>query len=83
MKNILISVITVLLTILIIVAMVKGITIGKLEILSVADIKINSDELDKKIEDLNVLKNVTYKKKISDLETSTKTLTTNKQKYLD
>lgn len=83
MKNILISVITVLLTILIIVAMIKGIAIGKIEILSVTDIKINSDELDKKIEDLNVLKNVTYKKKISDLEVSTKTLTTNKQKYLD
>lgn len=83
MKNILISVITVLLTILIIVAMVRGITIGKIEILSVADIKINSDELDKKIEDLNILKNVTYKKKLNDLEISTKTLTTNKQKYLD
>ncbi|MGN1326943.1 MAG: hypothetical protein ACI4VQ_02500 [Clostridia bacterium] len=83
MKNILISVITVLLTILIIVAMIRGITIGKIEILSVVDIRTNSDELDKKIEDLNVLKNVTYKKKLSDLEASTKTLTTNKQKYLD
>ena len=83
MKNILLTVISVLVTALIIVTMIKGLTIGKISILSIADIKINSMELDKKIEDVNTLKNVTYKKKVSDLDTSIKNLTTAKQKYLE
>lgn len=83
MKNILISIVTILITVLIIIIMVKGIKIGKIEILSIVDIKTKSEKLDQDIENLNVLKNVTYKKKLSDLEASTKTLTTNKQNYLD
>lgn len=83
MKNILLTVISVLVTALIIVTMIKGLTIGKISILSIADIKTNSMELDKKIEDVNTLKNVTYKKKVSDLDTSIKNLTTAKQKYLE
>lgn len=83
MRNILISIITILITALIIIIMVKGIAIGDFKVLSVADIKNNSENIDKEIDDLNALKNVTYKKKLSDLESSTKTLITNKQKYLD
>lgn len=83
MKNILITVISVLLTALIIICMVKGITIGKLQILSIPDIKAGSLELDSEIENLNNLKNVTYKKKLSDLQSSIKNLTTAKQAYLD
>lgn len=83
MKNILLTVISVLVTALIIVTMIKGLTIGKINILSIADIKTKSMELDKKIEDANTLKNVTYKKKVSDLDNSIKNLTTAKQKYLE
>lgn len=83
MKNILLTVISVLITALVILTMVKGLSIGKINILSVSDIKANSEELDKKIEDVNTLKNVTYKKKVSDLDSSIKKLTTAKQKYLE
>ena len=83
MKNILITVISVLMTVLIIITMIKGLTIGKIKILSIADIKQNSMDLDKKIEDLNTLKNLTYKQKVGNLEDSTKRLTTAKQKYLE
>ena len=48
MKNILITVISVLMTVLIIITMIKGLTIGKIKILSIADIKQNSMDLDKK-----------------------------------
>lgn len=83
MKNILITVFSVLLTALIIICMAKGITIGQFQILSIPEIKTSSMELDKEIEELNNLKNVTYKKKLSDLQTATKKLTTAKQTYLD
>lgn len=83
MKNILMTVISILLTALIIICMVKGITIGKFQILSIPEIKTASLKLDSEIENLNNLKNVTYKKKLVDLESSIKNLTTAKQKYLD
>ena len=83
MKNILITVISLLLTALIIICMVKGLTIGDFNILSIASIKEGSSNLDNAIEELNNLKNVTYKKKVDDLQTTTKNLTTAKQKYLD
>ena len=63
--------------------MSKGLTFGNFHILSIADINDGSAELDSEIEDLNTLKNVTYKKKVDDLQTATKYLTTAKQKYLD
>lgn len=83
MKNILITVISVLMTALIIITMIKGLSIGKITILSIADIKQNSIDLDKKIEDLNSLKNLKYKQKVNDLDSSTKSLTSAKQKYLE
>ena len=46
--------------------MIKGLTIGKIQVLSVAQIKENAQRLDAKIEDLNTLKNVTYKKKVAE-----------------
>lgn len=83
MKDILITIISVLLTIVIIICMAKGLTIGNFHILSIADIKDGSAELDSEIEDLNTLKNVTYKKKVDDLQTATKNLTSAKEKYLN
>ena len=83
MKDILITVISILLTVVIIICMVKGLTVGSFRILSISNIKQESLNLDNEVEELNNLKNVTYKKKIDDLQTTTKDLTTAKQKYLD
>ena len=83
MKDILITVISILLTVVIIICMVKGLTFGSFRILSISNIKQESLNLDNEVDELNNLKNVTYKKKIDDLQTATKDLTTAKQKYLD
>ena len=83
MKDILITVISILLTVVIIICMVKGLTVGSFRILSISNIKQESLNLDNEVDELNNLKNVTYKKKIDDLQTATKYLTTAKQKYLD
>ena len=83
MKDILITVISILLTVVIIICMVKGLTVGSFRILSISNIKQESLNLDNEVDELNNLKNVTYKKKIDDLKTATKYLTTAKQKYLD
>ena len=83
MKDILITVISILLTVVIIICMVKGLTVGSFRILSISNIKQESLNLDNEVDELNNLKNVTYKKKIDDLQTASKYLTTAKQKYLD
>lgn len=83
MKNILITLLAVLITILTIILMIKGIEIGNLKVLSVTEIKENSEKLDDEIEKLNALKDTTYKKKLSDLEKSIKNLMISKQDYLD
>lgn len=83
MKDILITVISILLTVVIIICIVKGLTVGSFRILSISNIKQESLNLDNEVDELNNLKNVTYKKKIDDLQTATKDLTTAKQKYLD
>lgn len=83
MKDILITVISILLTVVIIICMVKGLTVGSFRILSISNIKQESLNSDNEVDELNNLKNVTYKKKIDDLQTATKDLTTAKQKYLD
>ena len=83
MKDILITVISILLTVVIIICMVKGLTVGSFRILIISNINQESLNLDNEVDELNNLKNVTYKKKIDDLQTATKDLTTAKQKYLD
>lgn len=83
MKDILITVISILLTVVIIICIVNGLTVGSFRILSISNIKQESLNLDNEVDELNNLKNVTYKKKIDDLQTATKSLTTAKQKYLD
>ena len=83
MKNILISAISILLTVIIIICMFRGISIGQFKILSIPEIKLSSIKLDSEIEELNNLKNVTYKKKLNDLQSSIKNLTSAKQSYLD
>lgn len=83
MKNILVTILSISLTALIIVCMVKGISVGKFEVMSITDIKESSAKLDKQIEDVNTLKNQTYKNKQESLKSSIKNLTSAKQDYLD
>lgn len=83
MKNVLITIISILIIALIIICMVRGITIGQFQIMSIRDIKTSSTKLDTEIENLNHLKNVVYKTKLNDLQTSVKNLTIAKQNYLD
>ena len=83
MKNVLMAICTVILTIFIVVAMVKGLTIGKTEILSINQITNKSNKLTQDIDQLNTLNNITYKKTLNDLNDATKALTTAKNNYLD
>ena len=55
MKNILMTLISLLLTGLIIIVMVKGISVGNFKILSIKDIKEEIMQMDAEIEKLNEL----------------------------
>ncbi len=83
MKNLLMSVFTLLLAMLIVVIMVRGISIGGIEVLSISQIIQKNEDLNKQVEELNSLNNVTYKKALSDLNDATKKLATSKSTYLD
>lgn len=83
MKNLLMSICTILLIVFIVIAASKGITIGKYEVLSIKQIMDKSNELNGKIDELNTLNNITYKKAYNDLTDATKKLTTTKASYLD
>ena len=83
MKNILISVFTIALLVFVIILMAKGISFGRTQILSIPQIIQENDELNKKVEELNTLNNVDYKKNISNLNQAIKTLSKSKTEYLD
>lgn len=81
MKKALISIIGVILLILICVFAIKGISIGKLSVYSWKDIKEQSLNLDKKIEEANTETNQNYAKSIADIETATTNLKNLKEEY--
>lgn len=81
MKKALISLIGIILLILICVAAFKGIYVGKLSIYSVDNIKQESLNLDKKIEEANTEINQNYAKSLADIETATSNLKKAKEEY--
>ena len=81
MKKILISIIGIIIFILIVVAAIRGIYIGKLKIYSITDIKEISKNLDAKAEEANVEKNQNYAKAVSDADKSIVTLKQVKEEY--
>lgn len=81
MKKLLISLIGIILLILICVAAFKGIYVGKLSIYSVDNIKQESLNLDKKIEEANIEINQNYAKSLADIETATTNLKEAKEEY--
>lgn len=83
MKNLLIAILSILSTVLIIFLVFRGVSMGDISILSITQIKENSEKLDADIETLSALKDTTYKNELSNLETSIKNLTVNKNKYLE
>lgn len=83
MKNLLLSVFTVLLIVLTIITMAKGIQIGGFQILGIGQIKEESDQLSQKVSDVKTLNDVTYKNSLNDLNEAIKKLSTAKSAYLD
>ena len=81
MKKALISIIGVILLILICVSIFNGISVGKMSIYSVENIKEQSLNLDKKIEEANTEINQNYAKSIADIETATANLKALKEEY--
>lgn len=83
MRSILISVFTIVLLMFVIILMVRGVELGNLQVLSISQIIEENENLNKKVDDLNTLNNVTYKKNISNLNDAVKKLSASKTKYLD
>lgn len=81
MKKILISIIGIVLLIFICVSIFRGISVGKMSIYSVENIKEKSLNLDKKIEEANTEINQNYAKSVADIETATKNLKNVKEEY--
>lgn len=82
MRKILIGIIALLLVILGIMAVTKGINIGKLEVSSVSQMSEKNEKIDQKIEELNTLIDVNYPKKISELTSTSKKMQQAKEEYL-
>ena len=83
MKNILRMSATLVVTILVALLMVNGLSIGSLKVYSISEIVEENHKLDSAIEELNKLKNEDYKNALEGLSKSTKSLETSKQAYLD
>lgn len=81
MKKTLISIIGIIILILICVAAFRGINVGKVSIYSVEQIKQQSLNLDKKIEEANTQINQKYAKSLSDIEKASSDLKKVKEEY--
>ena len=83
MKNIIFSVVTLLLIALCIIAISRGITIGSVKILSVGQIKEQSTAVKSKQTETNNLNTSKYNSALSELEEAKKKLETSRQEYYD
>lgn len=83
MKKLLIILLIILLCVLGYVTIIKGYHIGSLDILSIARIDESSKEVDKKLDELNNLVGSQYQRYRDEQTQSSKTLLTEKKKYLD
>lgn len=82
MRKILMILIIVLLGVLCYFALVEGIEIGKIEILSIEQIEAQSQELNAKIEGINTLIDVEYPRKINQLKAASNNMEEAKAEYL-
>lgn len=83
MKKILLIVLIILLVILTYYSLDTGIVIGKLNVLSIMQIKDKNEELDRQIEKTNKTIDTEYPSAMSKLKTASSKLETAKKEYLD
>lgn len=83
MKKLLILILITLLLILTMFIGIKGVTIGKIEILGIQGIQAKNSELDSKIQDAAKLAEKTYAQTISEVNSNAKKLKEEKQNYQD
>ena len=83
MKKLLILILITLLLILTMFIGIKGVTIGKIEILGIQGIQAKDSELDSKIQDAAKLVEKTYAQTISEVNSNAKKLKEEKQNYQD
>ena len=83
MKKLLILILITLLLILTMFIGIKGVTIGKIEILGIQGIQAKNSELDSKIQDAAKLVEKTYAQTISEVNNNAKKLKEEKQNYQD
>ncbi len=83
MKKLLILILITLLLILTMFIGIKGVTIGKIEILGIQGIQAKNSELDSKIQDAAKLVEKTYAQTISEVNSNAKKLKEEKQNYQD
>lgn len=83
MKKILISLIIILVLVLTVFTVVKGIKIGKLEILGITEIKKQNEELDNKVKEATKMASTDYPKAIDDLNKTLKEFESTKTEYED
>ncbi len=81
MKKLLISAIIILLIILTVITIINGISIGKLSVLGIKDIKNEEEQLNTTIQQATKLASTDYQKKIDDLNSQIKKLENSKQEY--
>lgn len=81
MKKLLISILIGLLLILSAFLIIQGIGLGNFKILGITGIKNKSEELNQKIQEAGKLAEKDYKQAVSDVESNTKKLATEKQTY--
>lgn len=81
MKKILISLLIVLLLVLVILTCVNGLKIGNIEVLSLGQIQTKNQELDDIILQATTLASTDYENVLKDIESDTKKLQEEKQKY--
>ncbi len=81
MKKLLLSTIFILIIVLAGMTVVKGMSISKLTILGITDIREENDKLDETIQDATKLASTDYQKSINDLNSEVKKLEAEKARY--
>ena len=83
MRKVLLMVIIILVIALVYVSVVHGIELGEFQILSISQIKEESQDLKTKIEEVNTLIDISYPKKISELKTAGKRVDEAEKEYYE
>ena len=83
MKKLLISIMIILTCILTLITALKGINVGKIEILGIQGIKEENANLEKKLNEATTLASTEYTNKISTINADVKAMKSEKQSYED